>query len=207
MLSYVPGIDDVDSYFEATLPNSARSRYLRRMLVHKLEGSWHQITSPVLPVADENLTYALTTNSLYPTAYSNANLPWFSFFPFANWQIFDTGTYPNISPVQKALIETLTLAAPYAPKTGQVFIDVANYSEAPLFLSIVCLTQLFIYYFKDNVDEHFLNQTNPQGTVMDHIAQYINSLPDDVTPILRVLIAISPSCLGGELKCLVMKSV
>jgi hypothetical protein len=33
-----------------------------------------------------------------------------------------------------------------------------------------------------------MNQANSHGTVLQHVALYINSLPDDVTPILRVLI-------------------
>jgi hypothetical protein len=116
------------------------------MSVNKYGEILYQLTPHFYSVTDENLTYALTTNSLYPSAYSNANLPWFSFFPFGNWQNFYNVTYPNISPVQEALIETLTLAASYAPKTGEVFIDVANYGKPSMFLYISSLTPTCFNY-------------------------------------------------------------
>jgi hypothetical protein len=92
----------------------------------------HVKLSILSSTADDGLAYSLTTNTTYPPAYANANLPWFSFFPFANWDNFYAPAgpvYPNISPVQDALIETLTLAQPLSPLKGTVFIDFANYSK------------------------------------------------------------------------------
>jgi len=117
----------VNTYVGGASPSSPSSWYIRWMWVCRSVETPAQLISSCSPTVDEGLTYARTTNTTYPQDYANAGLPWFSFFPFANWETFPI--YPPISPVQKALIETITLAQPLAPQSGQAFIDFANLGQ------------------------------------------------------------------------------
>ncbi|HYE54961.1 MAG TPA: hypothetical protein VD996_08965, partial [Chitinophagaceae bacterium] len=112
----------------------------------------------------KTISYNITTNNtLNPT--------WWSFIPYGNWNNASNGTPPNPSPFEHAILDTL--------QTG-----FGNKNAKSFFIDLL--------HLGGGSNARFFSDLNAKITIVNAIAQAINTLPDNIPVTIRYLEGDSP---------------